>query len=57
MDCSQIDEDVLDEVVLGRSTDGHILKHLVKCDGCRERLKDHKKCLEIRELPDRMRDP
>ena len=41
MDCNQIDESMLDEVVMGRSRDAELIGHLGTCLPCSRRLVDH----------------
>jgi hypothetical protein len=41
MDCNQIDEAILDEVVMGRSRDAELIAHLGTCLPCSRRLVDH----------------
>jgi hypothetical protein len=41
MDCNQIDENMLDEVVMGRSRDAELITHFGTCLRCSRRLVDH----------------
>jgi hypothetical protein len=43
MYCNLIDDDVFDEIILGRATDPDILSHVATCDDCSERLADHRR--------------
>ena len=40
MNCDQIDGDMLDEVVVGRSRDAGLIAHLATCLLCSRRLAD-----------------
>jgi hypothetical protein len=52
MDCNQIDENILDEVVMGRSRDAELIGHLGTCLPCSRRLVDHYAWVEeLRRAP------
>jgi len=41
MNCDRIDDDRLDEVVMGRAKDPDLIAHLATCLLCSRRLADH----------------
>ena len=47
MTCNQITDDMLDEVILGRSSDFELCEHLSLCSPCRERFSEYEESIAL----------